>query len=425
MAHGLGYRVAVSEPDGHRNDELLPPAAVDFIARLDNLVAGTRRALLDERRQRRDELTSGQRRLDFLPETATVRSGAWQVAGARSVPSATVDLGDTLAPTWGNVRDAHESVVDAAQRRTPTQVRPRGWHLVEKHVRVDGRPVSATVFDVALALWHTAGLLVDAGASPVISVTKLESHREARLVEQLLAAAEDQLELPPGAVRVMVSVDTVTAAFETDEILYELRHRVLGLAAGHDDYLASVIKNAPRGDADAVLPDRAAVTSAAPFLRAYATYLARTAARRSALLVGDPDDGGAEVTADGLGTVATTGGDVTLDGVRRNVSVAVGYLASWLDGSGPMRLAGTTVDAATADLARCQLWQWIDTSTKLADGTVVTRELVTGLLDEEVAAAGGARSVDARTVLVEAALGETLPSYVTTSAYARYLTTGR
>ncbi|MQA63928.1 MAG: malate synthase A [Actinophytocola sp.] len=533
MATSLSYRIAVSPTTSNRSDEVLTPAALEFVARLDNEFAGRRRELLDARRLRRDELNAGERNLDFLPETAPVREDStWQVAGAApgledrrvEITGPTdrkmtvnalnsgakvwlADFEDATSPTWSNIVSGQVNLYDAiggdidfttdAGKRyaigddpATIVVRPRGWHLVEKHVRIDGRPVSAALFDFGVYFFHNAQRLIDAGVGPYFYLPKLESHLEARLWNDVFVLAQDLLGIPRGTIRATVLIETITAAFEMEEILYELREHIAGLNAGRWDYIFSVIKNFSKQGADFVLPDRAQVTMTVPFMRAYTELLVRTCHRRGAHAIGgmaafipskdpaanavafdkvrqdkereagDGFDGSwvahpglvpvcrevfdgvlgeqpnqlgkrrddVSVTAADLLNVAGAGGELTETGLRNNINVALRYVDAWLRGTGAAAIFDLMEDAATAEIARCQVWQWIYNGTKLANGEPITTELVTGLLDEELASVRadiggpGSRLDDARQIFVETALGETLPNFITTGAYARYLT---
>ncbi|PRX49482.1 malate synthase [Prauserella shujinwangii] len=532
MADTLNYRIDVSGPAGERFDEILTPAAVDFVARLDNAFAGRRRELLDARRRRRERLASGEERLDFLPETARIRNDeSWTVAApAPGLEDRRVeitgptdrkmtvnalnsgakvwlaDFEDALAPTWQNVIGGQLNLYDAIRRNIdftteggkryvigdePATIvaRPRGWHLVEKHIRIDGRPVSASLVDFGLYFFHNARQLLARGSGPYFYLPKLESHHEARLWNDVFRFAQRELGIPQGTIRATVLIETITAAFEMDEILYELREHAAGLNAGRWDYIFSVIKNFADAGADFVLPDRAQVTMTVPFMRAYTELLVRTCHKRGAHAIGgmaafipsrDPDvnaralekvrqdkereagdgfDGSwvahpglvpvcrevfdavlggwpnqlgklredVVVTAEDLLDVASAGGEVTESGLRQNINVALRYVDSWLRGTGAAAIFDLMEDAATAEISRCQVWQWIRNGTKLADGTAVTHELVERLLDEELAGVradlgDGNRLDEAREIFVESALGEKLPNFFTTAAYARHLT---
>ncbi|MDV6013530.1 malate synthase A [Haloechinothrix sp. LS1_15] len=530
MATSLSYRTTVSGSMADRFDEILTPEALEFVARLDNEFAGRRRELLDARRRRKEKLNSGEEELDFLAETAHIRSdSSWRVAGAAAGLSdrrveiagppadrATVeemvtsgahvwlaDFEDGLSPTWANVMSGQLNLHDAVRGatgatgdgRATIAVRPRGWHMVEKHVRIDGRPVSASLFDFGLYFFHNVRELLDRGSGPYFCLPKVESHHEARLWNDVFVTAQRLLDVQQGTIRATVLIETVTAAFEMEEILYELREHAAGLNAGRWDYIFSIIKNFSRRGGDFVLPNRAEVTMSVPFLRAYTELLVDTCHKRGAQAIGDmtavvpstdtdrnteaiavvredtereidvgfdgswvahpamvgvcrevydtrgessSEQGAAatarparsrpEVTRDDLLHVAGTGGEVTEDGLRHNIRVALRYIDSWLAGTGTVTIGELREDAATAEISRSQVWQWMHNQTKLDDGTAIDAELVTRMLDEEVATIraerGGAddRLDDARAIFIESALSETLPSFFTTCAYARYLT---
>ncbi|WP_026454123.1 malate synthase A [Saccharomonospora iraqiensis] len=530
MADTLNCRLQVTGTSQERFDEILTPAALEFVAKLDNAFAGRRRELLDARRLRRDRIASGEETLDFLPETAAIRADeTWQVAPP--APGLTdrrveitgptdrkttvnalnsgagvwlADFEDATSPTWDNVVGGQRSLYDAIRRDIdftdkgkhyvigddPATIvaRPRGWHLVEKHVRIDGRPVSASLVDFGLYFFHNARQLLARGSGPYFYLPKLESHHEARLWNDVFRFAQAELGIPQGSIRATVLIETITAAFEMDEILYELREHAAGLNAGRWDYIFSLIKTFATGGADYVLPDRAEVTMTVPFMRAYTELLVRTCHKRGAHAIGgmaafipsrDPEvnatatekvrqdkereaadgfDGSwvahpglvpvcrevfdgvlgerpnqldrlrpdVAVTAEDLLNVASAGGEVTEQGLRSNINVALRYLDAWLRGTGAAAIFNLMEDAATAEIARCQVWQWLRNGTKLDDGTPVTEPLVREWLDEELTGihadlGAGNRLADAREIFVETALGEKLPSFFTTGAYARYL----
>jgi len=531
MSARFTSRIDVAGPTGERFDEILTPAAVDFIAKLDNAFAGRRRELLDERRRRREQLAAGERSLGFLPETRWIRNDpSWQVAqpapgledrrveitgptekkmtvnalnsGARVWLA---DFEDATSPTWQNIIGGQLNLFDAIRRNTDFEAngkrytigdspativaRPRGWHLVEKHIRIDGRPVSASLVDFGLYFFHNARQLIARGSGPYFYLPKLENHLEARLWNDVFKLAQDELGIPRGTIRATVLIETITAAFEMDEILYELREHSAGLNAGRWDYIFSMIKNFADHGADFVLPDRAQVTMTVPFMRAYTELLVSTCHKRGAHAIGgmaafipskDPEvnavaiekvrqdkereagdgfDGSwvahpglvgvceevfdkvlggwpnqlgrlrddVVVTEEDLLNVASAGGEVTEKGVRSNINVALRYIDSWLRGTGAAAIFNLMEDAATAEIARCQVWQWVRNGTKLDDGTAVTPELVSQWLGEELASVRadlgqGTRLDDAREIFVETALGEKLPRFLTTVAYARYLT---
>ncbi|OZM73952.1 malate synthase A [Amycolatopsis antarctica] len=525
-------RIDIAGPSDEETAKILTPAALEFVARLDNAFAGRRRELLDARRLRRENLATGEETLDFLPETRSIREDdSWQVAGAaegledrrveitgpvdrkmavNALNSGAkvwlADFEDATSPTWDNVIGGQRNLYDAIRRdidftteagkrysigENPATIvaRPRGWHLVEKHIRIDGRPVSASLVDFGLYFFHNARQLLARGSGPYFYLPKLENHLEARLWNDVFRLAQSELGIPQGSIRATVLIETITAAFEMDEILYELREHAAGLNAGRWDYIFSVIKNFGSRGADFVLPDRADVTMTVPFMRAYTELLVRTCHRRGAHAIGgmaafipskdqeananalekvrqdkereaaDGFDGSwvahpglvpvceevftgilgerpnqvdrrrdeVSVTAADLLDLASAGGEVTENGVRANINVGLRYVDAWLRGTGAAAIFGLMEDAATAEIARCQLWQWIHNGTKLDDGTAVTTELVHGFLDEEIVRVRadlgeGNRLDDACAILVETALGEKLPSFLTTGAYARYLT---
>ncbi len=522
MADRLNYRIEVTAPVEGRFAEILTPAALDFLAKLDNTFAGRRRELLDARRVRREELQSGEKPLGFLPETRHVRDDqSWHVAPAApgledrrvEITGPTdrkmtvnalnsgakvwlADFEDATSPTWHNVIDGQINLYDAIRRNIdftteqgkrytigdePATVvaRPRGWHLVEKHIRIDGRPVSASLVDFGLYFFHNARQLLARGVGPYFYLPKLENHLEARLWNEVFLLAQRELGIPRGSIRATVLIETITAAFEMDEILYELREHVSGLNAGRWDYIFSLIKNFSQHGADFVLPDRAQVTMTVPFMRAYTELLVRTCHNPSrdpeinavaldkvrqdkereagdgfdgswvahpglvpvcrevfdGVLGGWPNQLGrlredVSVTAEDLLDVASAGGEVTEAGVRANINVALRYIDAWLQGTGAAAIHNLMEDAATAEIARCQVWQWIRNGTKLEDGTALTRELAVEFLNDELARVraelgDGNRLDDAYEIFTETALGEKLPSFLTTGAYARYLTDAR
>lgn len=532
MADSNNYQVEVTGPAGDRFDEILTPAALNFIAKLDNVFAGCRRELLDARRNLREGLETGEESLDFHPETRGVRDDPdWQVAGVApgladrrvEITGPTdrkmtinalnsgakvwlADFEDANAPNWHNVVDGQLNLYDAIRRDIdftsdsgkryavnddPATIvaRPRGWHLVEKHIRIDGRPVSASLVDFGLYFFHNARQLIARGSGPYFYLPKVEGHLEARLWNDVFRMAQDELGIPSGTIRATVLIETISAAFEMEEILYELREHAAGLNAGRWDYIFSVIKNFVGTGPESVLPDRAQVTMTVPFMRAYTELLVSTCHRRGAHAIGgmaafvptgdaqesavaidkvrgdkereaaDGFDGSwvahpglvpacrevfdaalgekpnqvdkqrsdVVVTATDLLDVRVPGGQVTERGLRGNINVALRYIDSWLRGTGAAAIGGLMEDAATAEIARSQVWQWIRNATPLADGGCVTQELAADVLQQEsqrlrAELGEGNRVTDAEAILAENALREKLPSFFTTCAYARYLT---
>jgi malate synthase len=530
---GADAGITVKGPRIARQDEILTPEALAFIAALHRAFAPRRQELLQRRQERRTQIANG---CDpgFLPETADVRDDfSWSVAtlapgledrrveitgpcdkkmtinalnsGAKCWMA---DLEDSSTPNWHNVVDSQVNLRDAIERRIdfiseqgkayrlkgetltdlPTIiVRPRGWHLAELHLRVDGLPVAGSLVDFGLHFFHNAHRLIELGRGPYFYLPKLESHLEARLWNDVFVMAQDLLGLPQGTIRATVLIETITAAFEMEEILYELRHHSSGLNAGRWDYIFSVIKNFRQRGPRFVLPDRDQVTMTAPFMRAYTELLVRTCHRRSASAIGgmaafipnrrDPEANAAaleKVRADkareaddgfdgswvahpdlvpvamavfdetlggvpnqidrqredvvpnaaDLLDVASTPGEVTEGGIRKNLEVGVRYIESWLRGNGAAAINNLMEDAATAEISRSQIWQWINAGAATDEGRTVTRRWVEELLRDEFGRLDrfeGDRFDDALAVFTECALGEEYPTFLTLPAYTRFL----
>jgi malate synthase len=479
--------VTVTTPGGPHADTVLTDEALGFVAQLHRSFNQRRMTLLAERASRQARFDAGELP-DFLPNTLHVRQDAsWRVAPAppdlddRRVeitgpaePKMMInalnsgakvfmaDFEDALSPTWENVVTGQWAVREAVRGtlRHETDektyqlndaglatlvIRNRGWHLDEAHVLVDGSPISASLFDFGMTFFHNARAQLERGGGPYFYLAKLESHLEAKLWNDVFVAAQEALGIPRGSVRATVLVETVLAAFEMDEILYELREHAAGLNAGRWDYIFSFIKKF-RGRDDMVLPDRAQVTMAVPFMRSYQQLLVRTCHRRGAHAIGgmsafipnrrEPDvteralaavredkrreagDGSdgtwvahpdlvpvatevfdaamgdapnqkgrspdVTVTARDLLDVTVPGGEVTEAGVRTNVSVALQYLASWFGGNGAAAINNLMEDAATAEISRSQLWQWRVHGVKLADGRPMTADLYVKVRGEEL-----------------------------------------
>lgn len=516
--------VTVARSDVARADEILTPAALAFVADLHRSFNPRRLELLEGRRQRQARLDAGELP-DFLPETAEVRAGTWQVAatpadlddrrveitgpaeakmminalnsGARVFMA---DLEDALSPTWSNIvagqvalRDAvrHELTFSspdgkayALHDETATLlVRPRGWHLDEAHLTVDGSPVSASLFDFGLYFFHNAAERVARGTGPYFYLPKLESHLEARLWNEVFVAAQQAVGIPRGSIRATVLIETILAAFEMDEILYELREHASGLNAGRWDYIFSLIKKF-HDRPDFVLPDRSQVSMAVPFMRAYAQLLVQTCHRRGAHAIGgmsafipnrrepavsanaleqvridkqreagDGFDGtwvahpdlvpvAGAVFDDVLGdrpnqrerlrpdvvasapdllSVAIDGATITEAGVRLDVGVALQYLASWLDGNGAAAINNLMEDAATAEISRSQLWQWLHHAVVLADGRPMSAELYASVRSDEFSRLQSAhpafRWTDAAAILDALVLADGFAPFLTLVAY--------
>ncbi len=517
----LGLRILGPMEPGFEG--VLTPEALAFVERLQRAFNPRREALLRTRAERQAEIDGGAS-LDFLPETAPVRQGEWQVApapkdlddrrveitgpvdrkmminalnsGARVFMA---DLEDATSPTWHNVVEGQVNLRDAVRRtialdqadgrsyrlnaETATLVvRPRGWHLPERHVELDGAPVSGSLFDFGLYFFHNARELIERGTGPYFYLPKLQSHLEARLWNDVFLFAQDALGVPRGSVRATVLIETIWAAFEMEEILYELREHAAGLNAGRWDYIFSAIKTFRRRP-DLVLPDRAQVTMTVPFMRAYTELLVRTCHRRGAHAIGgmaafipnrrDPQvtetalakvkedkdreagdgfDGtwvahpdlvpvarasfdrvlgdrphqkarlreDVHVTAAQLSDIHVPGGTITEGGVRNNVSVALQYLNAWLNGTGAAAIYNLMEDAATAEISRAQLWQWLHHGARLDTGVPVTADLYRRVREEELARLGGAgtqRFGDAARILDRLVLDDTFEEFLTTVAY--------
>jgi malate synthase len=478
--------IQLTSPANHA-ESVLTPEALGFVAQLHRSFNQRRQRLLDERSARQARFDAGELP-DFLPNTLHVRSDPdWRVAPApadlndRRVeitgpvePKMMInalnsgakvfmgDFEDALSPTWQNVVTGQWAVAEAVRRRLSFQtdekayalddgplatlvIRPRGWHLDEAHVLVDGSPISASLFDFGLVFFHNAREQLARGSGPYFYLPKLESHLEAELWNDVFVAAQEALEVPQGSIRATVLIETMLAAFEMEEILYELRDHAAGLNAGRWDYIFSLIKKL-RGRADKILPDRAQVTMAVPFMRAYQRLLVTTCHRRGAHAIGgmsafipnrreaevteralaavredkrreagDGSDGtwvahpdlvsvagaifdaalgersnqkdrspGVSPTANELLDVRIEGATITEAGVRTNVSVALQYLASWLAGNGAAAINNLMEDAATAEISRSQLWQWRVHSAALDDGSPMTAERYAAIRDDEL-----------------------------------------
>ncbi len=497
---------------------VLTPEALELVALLEREFAGRRAELLGARAERQERISAGELP-DFLEETRAVREGDWQVApvprdledrrveitgptgdrkmvinafnsGARMYMS---DFEDANSPTWANTVRGQQNLTDAIERTISVEsgektyrleddvavllVRPRGWHLPERHVEIDGRPVSASLFDFGVFLQRNAERLLERGSGPYFYLPKLESHREARLWNDVFVRAQEHLGLPVGTIKATVLIETILAAFEMDEILYELRDHSGGLNAGRWDYIFSVIKKF-RDREDYVLPDRAEVTMAVPFMRSYTELLVQTCHKRGAHAIGGmaafiPSRRDAEVNeralsrvrddklresgdgfdgtwvahpdlvpvagevfdaafgdrpnqlerkredvsvdaADLLNVVATPG-EVTEDGMRANVSVGIRYLAAWLSGTGAAAIDNLMEDAATAEISRSQVWQWVRHGRVARDGVErAIDEVVAELPDDPVV-------TSARELFERVALGEDFEEFLTLPAYERLL----
>lgn len=476
-----------------RANEVLTPEALDFIEQLHQRFATTRNELLQDRSSARAAAAESGR-LDFLPETRDVRESDWTVAPApkklqdRRVeitgPAAPAkmainalnsgakiwlaDLEDAAAPFWDNVLESQLNLYDAARGQlaftspegksyslredgnvATVIVRPRGWHLSEKNLEIDGSRTIGALVDFGLHFFHNAAVLHEQGDGPFYYLPKMESYLEARLWNDVFTFAEEYLGLDHGIVRATVLIETIPAAFQMDEILYELRDHASGLNAGRWDYLFSIIKTFRESGEKFILPDRADVSMTAPMMRAYTDLLVKTCHQRGAFAIGgmaafipnrrepettknalekvkadkhreanDGFDGSwvahpdlvpvcvdeftnvlgedpnqverqrddVNVTADDLLDISSAPGAVTEEGLRSNLYVAVAYTAVWLSGNGAVAINNLMEDAATAEISRSQVWQQIANDVTASDtGRKITAELVSTILDEEVA----------------------------------------
>ena len=516
-----GVEVVGAIQDGF--DAILTEDALAFVAGLHRKFNARRQELLERRMVRQAEFDQGALP-DFLSDTEEVRFGSWQVAltpedlqqrwaeitgpvdrkmmiGALNsgADAFMADFEDSLSPTWDNVVNGQINARDAVRReitfenpdgsvRTLNEqiatllIRPRGWHLDEKHVLVDGEPVAASLFDFGMYMFHNAAERVARGTGPYFYLPKLESHLEARLWNDAFVKAQDDLGVPQGSIRATVLIETLPAAFEMEEILYELRNHSAGLNAGRWDYIFSAVKRF-KSQPTFTLPDRVQVTMTTPFMRAYTELLVRTCHKRGAHAMGgmaafipsrrDPEineialtgvradkerestdgfDGtwvahpdlvnvardifetnlkGARnqrermredvsVAASDLVSLDQSGGSVSEAGLRLNISVALQYINSWLNGVGAAAINNLMEDAATAEISRGQLWQWIQHNAELDDGRSITSDLYETLRDEELASLGGSeesRFGDAVEILDQLVLTEEFPEFLTLPAY--------
>ncbi|MDQ3861774.1 MAG: malate synthase A [Actinomycetota bacterium] len=469
-------------------EDILTPEAVEFVAKLSREFRGRVEEILQRRAERQERIDAGEMP-DFLPETKDIREGDWKIApipddlqdrrveltgppdrkmtiNALNSGSATwmADFEDANCPTWHNMLESQQNLRDAIDRTITYEdpesgkhyelnedltslatiiARPRGWHLFEKHMLVDGKQVPAGIFDFGLYFFHNVRTLLDAGSGPYFYLPKMESHLEARLWNDVFVMAQDELGIPQGTIKATVLIETITATFEENEILYELREHSSGLNCGRWDYIFSYIKKFR--NKDMLLPNRAEVTMTVPFMRAYTLYTIKTCHRRGAHAIGgmaaqipsrdDPEwtefaynkvhedkereakDGhdGTWVAHPGMVQTAKEvfdeimpqpnqidkqrddvdptaeqllerpEGNINEEGFRNNISVGVQYLAAWLAGRGAVPIFGLMEDTATAEISRAQVWQLIHhPNGKFDDGTEVTEELFNRTLDEEL-----------------------------------------
>jgi malate synthase len=525
--------IQITGPVQDRFDEILTPHALELVGLLHRELNGRRLELLQARQRRVEQLAAGGT-LDFLEETRHIREDdSWRVADPapglvdrrveitgptdRKMTINALNSGakvwladheDANTPLWENVVGGQLNLLDAVQRRidfaspegkeyklkdgelATIVVRPRGWHLPEKHILVDDEQTAGGLVDFALYLVACGQKQIDNGLGPYFYLPKMESHLEARLWNDAFDLAQDFVGIPRGTIRATVLIETYPAAFEMEEILYELKEHSAGLNAGRWDYMFSVIKSFRTRGKQFMLPDRNSVTMTVPFMRAYTELLVRTCHKRGAHAIGgmaafipskDPDvnkaafekvaadkareandgfDGSwvahpgmvdvckeeftkvlgdrphqlgklredVDVTAEQLLDVSSTPGEVTEEGLRSNISVGIQYVESWLRGQGAVGINNLMEDAATAEISRSQVWQWLHNDVELSNGEQVTRELVESLVEDEMAKirekAGEetfakGRWDDARALFTEMALADEYPDFLTLPAYER------
>nr|WP_230469979.1 malate synthase A [Lujinxingia vulgaris] len=512
-------------------ERILSPEALGFVAALHREFEGRRRQLLADRR-RRQEAIDGGANPGAPADTRAIRQGEWQVARVpqdmqrRTVEitgpvdrkmiinalnsgadSFMADFEDATSPTWSNVVEGQNNLFDAVRRQidfrdeargkdytldenpATLMVRPRGWHLPEKHVLVDGQEISASLFDFGMYFFHNARELVQRGSGPYFYLPKLESHREAALWNDVFLMAQQRLGIETGTIKATVLIETIHAAFEMEEILYALREHSAGLNAGRWDYIFSVIKTF-RARQEMVLPDRAQITMGVPFMRAYAERLVHVCHKRDAHAIGgmaafipsrrdeavneralaavrsdkerEASDGfdGTWVAHPDLVAVArapfedvlkgrphqkdrrrevsaisdqellnfrVAEGRITEEGLRTNINVGLQYIAWWMQGLGAVALYNLMEDAATAEISRSQIWQWLHRpDVVLDDGRRVDRELYERLVDEELMAIREAMGSErfealpferARQIFDDVATSEEFPEFFTLVAY--------
>jgi len=516
------HNIRISAPEVARQEEILTAEALQFLAGIAQKFGQRRRDLMASRQVLQSKFDEGFKP-DFLPDTAKIRNDEWQVRPAPSdlqdrrveitgpvdrkmvinalnsgANAFMADFEDSNTPTWANqingqinLRDANNGTIRLSDKARGKEyrlndktavllVRPRGLHMEEKHVTLDGKALSASFFDFGLYLFHNAKTLQDKGTGPYYYLPKLESHEEARLWSDVICHAEDTLGLERGTVRVTVLIETITAAFQMDEILYALKDHITGLNCGRWDYIFSFIKKFAR-DPAFVLPDRGRVTMTCHFLRSYSQLLIKTCHRRGAHAMGgmaaqipikddeeannkalekfiadkereakDGHDGTwvahpglvakakeifdrampapnqtglmrDDVTVTAADLLKIPEGEITEQGIRTNINVGLLYLRSWLSGNGCVPIYNLMEDAATAEISRTQLWQWRVHGASLADGRVMTSALMQKFLDEEAAKLKtGEKDVflsDAVLLFKDLVMADTLAGFLTTKAY--------
>ena len=523
----MSQSIQITGEQPEHYQQILTPDALNFVASLHRAFNPRRLELLAARSERQKAFDAGEVP-GFLAETKSVREGDWQVAPApadlndrraeitgpldrkmmiNALNSGAkvfmADAEDSMSPTWQNVVEGQINLRDAVRKTIRFEdttrgksyalndgelatllLRPRGWHLHEKHVLVDGEPVSASLFDFGMYMFHNAQYLLEHGSGPYFYLPKLESHLEARLWNDVFVMAQDALGIAQGSVRVTVLIETILAAFEMDEILFELKDHMSGLNAGRWDYIFSFIKKL-RNHADKTLPERAQVTMTVPFMQAYAELLVKTCHRRGAHAIGGmaafiPSRRDEEINKKAFAKVledktreAKQGydgtwvahpdlvpvaakaftsvlgdkphqktnlredlnvteadllntdfpGSITEAGVRMNVDVGIQYINAWLSGNGAAAIYNLMEDAATAEISRAQLWQWITNKATLDTGERITRDMYTRIRTEELTrlkdAYGAHKFDEAAALLDEMVLTDEFIAFLTLPAYEK------
>jgi len=509
----------LTAPPSSEFDPILTPEALAFLEALEHTFGPRRLELLAFREARQARLDGGELP-DFLPETADIRSSDYRVkpapadlqdrrveitgptdrkmvinalnSGARVFMA---DFEDANSPSWENCVQGQINLRDAIRRTITFKnpdgreyklnekvatllVRPRGWHLPEKHVLLGGNPISGSLFDFGLYFFHNVQTLLERGSGPYFYIPKLEGHLEARLWNEVFSFAEEYLSVPIGTIRATVLIETILAAFEMDEIIFELRDHIVGLNCGRWDYIFSAIKKL-RTRADFIFPDRAKVTMATHMMRSYSRLAIQTCHKRGAHAIGgmsafipvkndeaanarafeqvkldkerEATDGhdGTWVAHPGMVALALEvfdrimpeknqlesgkqsdavisqqdllerpEGTISEAGLRLNLSVGVQYLAAWLRGSGAVPINNLMEDAATAEISRAQIWQWLHHASQLEDGRTVTLELVTALFDQELEKLGRDRFLEAAPLFLKTATQTPLMDFLTLPGYA-------
>lgn len=517
---------------GSGKERVLTAQAKEFLEALHHAFNPSIKKLLEARQERQTEITAGSLP-DFLPQTSDIRDGDWQVAAVPADLSDRrveitgpverkmminalnsgakvfmADFEDSLSPTWQNIIDGQINCIDAVRgtlsftspegksyslkqssELATLVVRPRGWHLSEKNFLVGGEPISASLFDFGLYFFHNHAALINRGTAPYFYLPKLESHLEARLWNQVFNFAQDRLSVERGTIKATVLIETILAAFEMEEILFELKEHIVALNAGRWDYIFSMIKKFSSSSDFTALPDRAQVTMAVPFMSAYAKLLVATCHKRGAHAIGgmaafipsrkdekvneiafakvredktreaslgfdgtwvahpdlvpvakvvfDNTLGSSPnqtdvlhpelvVSASDLLNTTIDGGKITKAGVAANIDVALQYIESWLSGTGAAAIHNLMEDAATAEISRAQIWQYIKSGAKTDDGETITVELykelrhaaLEELTNNNDGKAAGKRFAEAAEILDQIILTEKFVEFLTIPAYS-------